>query len=176
MTTALRLRWCVQWRLAGGIGVPTVVLHGGVAPSVRSPLYRVIYMVFTTTAYSWRAPVRSAEGDAWSGPGGDVRANAISRLATSSVGSNPRPGRCCGGGGATTGAGQSVQVRVKGRRQGNICGRDEVDLVTTAWGEPLVGTPTRGRQSSYGTHQPESQPAIFTGCATPVAGRPASPL
>ena len=68
-----------------------------------------------------------------------------------------------------------MQVRVKGRRQGTVCGPDEVDLVTTAWGEPLVGTPTGGRQSSYGTHQHESQPAICTGCATPVAGLPASP-
>ena len=80
-----------------------------------------------------------------SGPGGDTRANAISRLATSSWGPNLRPGRCCGGRGATTGAGQSVQVRVKGRRQGNVCGPDEVHLVTTARGEPLVGTPTGGR-------------------------------
>ena len=41
--------------------------------------------------------------------------------------------------------GQSVQVRVKGRRQGIVCGPDEVHLVTTARGEPLVGTPTGGR-------------------------------
>ena len=90
-----------------------------------------------------------------SGPGGDARANAISRLATSSVGAEPaawlllwrnlRPGCCCGGRGATTEAGQSVQVRVKGRRQGIVCGPDEVHLVTTARGEPLVGTPTGGR-------------------------------
>ena len=33
-----------------------------------------------------------------------------------------------------------MQVRVKGRRQGNVCGPDEVHLVTTARGEPLVGT------------------------------------
>ena len=43
------------------------------------------------------------------------------------------------------GAGQSVQVRIKGRRQGKVCGPDEVHLVTTARGEPLVGTPTGGR-------------------------------
>ena len=55
------------------------------------------------------------------------------------------PGRYCGGDGTTTGAGQSVQVRVKGRRHGNVCGPDEVHLVTTARGEPLVGTPTGGR-------------------------------
>ena len=36
-------------------------------------------------------------------------------------------------------------VRVKGRRQGNVCGPDEVDLVTTALGEPLVGPLTGGR-------------------------------
>ena len=60
-------------------------------------------------------------------------------------GPNLRPGRCCGGRGATTGAGQTVQVRVKGRRQGNVCGPDEVHLVTTARGEPPVGTPTGGR-------------------------------
>ena len=35
-----------------------------------------------------------------------------------------------------------MQVRVKGRRQGKVCGPDEVHLVTTAQGEPLVGTPT----------------------------------
>ena len=38
-----------------------------------------------------------------------------------------------------------MQARVKGRRQGNVCGPDEVDLVTTARGEPLVGTPIGGR-------------------------------
>ena len=80
-----------------------------------------------------------------SGPGGDARANAISRLATSSVEAEPAAGRCCGGSGATTGAGQTVHVRVKGRRQGNVCGPDEVHLVTTARGKPLVGTPTGGR-------------------------------
>ena len=36
-----------------------------------------------------------------------------------------------------------MQVRVKGRRQGNVCGPDEVHLVTTAWGDlwwvPLQG-------------------------------------
>ena len=80
-----------------------------------------------------------------SGPGGDARANAISRLATSSVGAEPAAWLCCGVRGATTGAGQSVQVRVKGRRQGKVCGPDEVHLVTTARGEPLVGTPTGGR-------------------------------
>ena len=68
-----------------------------------------------------------------------------------------------------------MQVRVKGRRQGNVCGPDEVHLVTTARSEPPVGTPTGGRSPSYGTHQPESQPAKFTGCATPVAWRLASP-
>ena len=62
-----------------------------------------------------------------------------------------------------------MQVRVKGRRQGKVCVPAEVHLVTTARGEPLVGTPTGGRKSSYGTRQPESQLAIFTGCAHPVA-------
>ena len=38
-----------------------------------------------------------------------------------------------------------MQVRVKGRREGNVCGPDEANPVTTAWGEPLVGTPTGGR-------------------------------
>ena len=36
-----------------------------------------------------------------------------------------------------------MQVRVKGRRQGNVCGPDEVDPVTTAraslWWVPLQG-------------------------------------
>ena len=50
-----------------------------------------------------------------------------------------------GGGGTTTKAGQSLQVRVKGRFRGNVCGPDEVNLVTTALGEPLLGTPTGGR-------------------------------
>ena len=89
-----------------------------------------------------------------SGPGGDARANAISRLATSSVGPTLRPGRCYGGRGATTGAGQSVQVRVKGRRQGIVCGPDEVHLVTTARGEPLVGTPTGGRYQATAPTSP----------------------
>ena len=40
--------------------------------------------------------------------------------------------------------GGNGQVRVKGRRQGNVCGLDKVNLVTKAWGEPLVGTPTGG--------------------------------
>ena len=57
---------------------------------------------------------------------------------------NLRPGRCCGGDGTTTGAGQSVQVRVKGTRQGNVRGPDEVHLVTTARREPLVGTLAEG--------------------------------
>ena len=69
-----------------------------------------------------------------------------------------------------------MQVRVKGRRQGNVCGPDEVNLVTTPRGETVVGTPIGRGKSSYGTHQPESQPAIFTGCASHAAGRPASPL
>ena len=37
-----------------------------------------------------------------------------------------------------------MQVRVKNRRQGNVCGPDEVHLVTTARRETLVGTPTGG--------------------------------
>ena len=36
---ALRLRWWVRWRLAGGVSVAKAVLHGGVALSMRSPLY-----------------------------------------------------------------------------------------------------------------------------------------
>ena len=43
------------------------------------------------------------------------------------------------------GSGQSVQVRVKGRREGNVCGPDEVHLFTTAEDEPVVGTPTGAR-------------------------------
>ena len=58
---------------------------------------------------------------------------------------NPRPGRRCGADGTTTGVGQSVQVRVKGRRHAKVCGSDEVNLVTAARGESLVGTPTVGR-------------------------------
>ena len=34
---ALWLRWCVWWRLAGGIGVAAAVLRGVVAMSMRSP-------------------------------------------------------------------------------------------------------------------------------------------
>ena len=113
---------------------------------VCSRLYiRVTYLLFTAATYSWMAPVRSARSDVQSGPGGDAWANAMSRLATSSVAPNLWHGRCCGGSNATTGAGQSVQVRVKGRRQGNVCGPDEVDLVTRARGELLVGTTTGGR-------------------------------
>ena len=77
-----------------------------------------------------------------SGPGGGARGNAISRLATSSVGAEPaawpllwRKRRNHG----------RTLVRVKGRRQGKVCGPDEVHLVTTARSEPLVGTPTGGR-------------------------------
>ena len=77
-------------------------------------------------------------------PGGDTQANVKVGSPRRRWGRNLRPGRCCGGRGATTGAGQSVQVRVKGRRRGKVCGPDEVHLVTTARGEPLVGTPTGG--------------------------------
>ena len=68
-----------------------------------------------------------------SGPGGDARANAISRLATLSVGAEP--------------AAWPLLWR-KRRNHGSWpinAGPDEVDLVTTALGEPLVGTPTGGR-------------------------------
>ena len=41
-------------------------------------------------------------------------------------------------------ADQSVQVRVKGRRQNIARGPHKVNLVTTAPGEPLVGTLTGG--------------------------------
>ena len=75
------------------------------------------------------------------GPGGEAQANAISRRWLP----NLRPGHHCGGNGPTTGAGQTPHVRLKGRRQGIVCGPHEVNLVTTARGEPLVGTPTRGR-------------------------------
>ena len=78
-----------------------------------------------------------------SGPGGDARANALSRLATSSVGAEPaawpllwRRRRNHGSWPISAG-----KVRVKGRRQGNVCGPHEVHLVTTARSEPLVGTP-----------------------------------
>ena len=37
LTMALRLRWCVWWRLGGDIGVATAVLRGFVAKSVRLP-------------------------------------------------------------------------------------------------------------------------------------------
>ena len=78
-----------------------------------------------------------------SGPGGDARAYAISRLATSSVGAEPaawpllwRKRRNHG----------SWQISAgKGQGQSKVCGPDEVHLVTTARGEPLVGTPTGGR-------------------------------
>ena len=56
-----------------------------------------------------------------------------------------RPGRPFGGDGTTTRGGQSVQVRVKGRHEGNVCGPDEVNVVSMARGEPLVRTPTGGR-------------------------------
>ena len=36
-----------------------------------------------------------------------------------------------------------MQVRVKGRRQGIVRGPDEVNLVTTAPGEPLLCVSTR---------------------------------
>ena len=49
----------------------------------------VTYIVFTAATYSWGAHARSARGDMQSGPGGDVRANAIGRFATSSVGAKP---------------------------------------------------------------------------------------
>ena len=61
-----------------------------------------------------------------SGRGGDARANAISRLATSAVGAEPAAWPLLWR--KLTGAGQTVQLRVKGRRQGNVCGPDEVDL------------------------------------------------
>ena len=41
-------------------------------------------------------------------------------------------------------AGLSLQVRVKGRHQGNVCGPHKAKLGTTARGEPLVGTPIGG--------------------------------
>ena len=80
-----------------------------------------------------------------SGPGGDARASAISRLATSSMGAELAAWPLLWRKRRNHEAGQSVQVRVKGRRQGKVCGPDEVHLVTTARGEPLVGTPTGGR-------------------------------
>ena len=56
------------------------------------------------------------------------------------------PEHRCSGDGTTMRAGQSVQVRVKGRRQGIVCGPDEVNLVTTVplpganlWWVPLQG-------------------------------------
>ena len=80
-----------------------------------------------------------------SGPGGDARANAISRLATSSVGAEPaawpllwRKRRNHGSWPIGAGKGQ-------GQAPKKVCGPDEVHLVTTARGEPLVGTPTGGR-------------------------------
>ena len=50
------------------------------------------------------------------GPEGDARANAISRLATSSVGAEPAAWPLLWRKRGNMGAGQSVQVRVKGRR------------------------------------------------------------
>ena len=73
-------------------------------------------------------------GDCRRGLGVEARANAISRDAMLFVDAELGGGRCCGGDGATTGAGQSVQGRVKGRRRGNVCGPHEVNLVTTARG------------------------------------------
>ena len=58
---------------------------------------------------------------------------------------NLRLARRCVGDGTTTGARQLVQLRVKARRHSNVCGPDEVNLVTMARGEPVVGTPTGGR-------------------------------
>ena len=51
-----------------------------------------------------------------------------------------------------------MQVRVKGRRHGKVCGPDEVHLVTTARGEPLVGTPTGGPITKL-RHPPAGIPA-----------------
>ena len=45
-----------------------------------------------------------------------------------------------------------MQVRVKGRHHGNVCGPNEVNPVTTARGDPLVGTPTGG--DNQATHPP----------------------
>ena len=50
---------------------------------------RVTYIVFPAATYSWGAHAQSARGDVQSGPRGDARANAISRLATSLVGAEP---------------------------------------------------------------------------------------
>ena len=55
---------------------------------------------------------------------------------------NPRPSHHYSKDGTTTG--QSAQVRVNGRRRCIVCGLDEVVLVTTARGTPLVITPTGG--------------------------------
>ena len=55
---------------------------------------------------------------------------------------NLRPGHRCSGDGTSTKVGQSPEVRVKGRRQGIVCGLHELIVVPTARGEPLVGTPT----------------------------------
>ena len=77
------------------------------------------------------------------GPRGEARANATSRHATLYVDAKPAAWpllwrRWCN-------HGQSVHVRAEGRRHGNVCVPDEVNLVTTARGEPLVGTPTGAR-------------------------------
>ena len=92
---ALRLRWCVWWRLAGGVGAATAVLHGGVALSMRSPLYACNLSSIHYVDLLLGGPVWSAGGGGRGGAayrvvrGGDARANAISRLATSSVGAEP---------------------------------------------------------------------------------------
>ena len=42
------------------------------------------------------------------------------------------------------GAGQLVKVRGKGRRQGIVRGPNEVNMVTIARGNPILGTPIGG--------------------------------
>ena len=89
------------------------------------------------------------------GPGGEVQPYATSRRATFSVDAEAAAWSLLWRR-WTMGAGQSVQVRVKGRRKGNVCGPDDVHVVTTTWGQPLVGTPAGGRKPSHGAHQPKS--------------------
>ena len=61
-----------------------------------------------------------------------------------------------------------MQVRIKGRHPGNVCGLDELNLVTTARGEPVVGTPIRGSITKL-RHPPARIPAsdihgLFLSC------------
>ena len=84
---ALRLRWCVWWRLAGGIGVAAAVLRGVVAMGMRRLTICSDLLLWGASPFGYRRGERRS--GMLSGPGGDEGANAISRLGTSSVGAEP---------------------------------------------------------------------------------------